>query len=97
MDQKVIINNVLTAVVTAAVLGVLGFFMGVFEKGAEAISEDQIEAVLKKVLVTDTGDSYGHALSTLATNDAVILSEIGNLKTDVGDLEDSILDLAGSN
>lgn len=92
-----IVSNVLTAVITAVVLGVLGFFMGIFEKGAEAISEDQIEAVLKKVLVTDDGATYGAALSALSTNDAVILSEIGNLKSDVGDLEDSIIDLAGGN
>ncbi len=88
-------SNVLTAVVTAVILGVLGFFMGVFERGATAMSEDQIEAVIKKVMVMDNGDTYAQAL--VKSNEILIRldTNVKALMLDVGDLEASVLDLAG--
>ena len=94
VDKSQIQSNVITAVITAAALGILGFFMGVFEKGAEAINEDQIEAVLSRVLVTDSGETYGAALSSISTTQATILTEVGELKDEVDDLEDAVLELA---
>jgi hypothetical protein len=84
----------MTAVATAAVLGVLGFFMGVFEKGVEANNKEQIRDVLKEVMVTDSGKSYGAALSEM--NDVMIevKTTVDIIQQDVSDLEDAVLELA---
>lgn len=100
MSKATIINAgvaVGTAVATAIVMGILGWVSGVFEKGSEAIDKEQIRGVLEEVMVTTINGetkTYGEVLSVLSTNDTIILTEIGNLKTDVGDLEDAVLDLA---
>jgi len=95
MDQKALITNVVTAAVTAVVLGVGAGLMGVFEKGAVAISEDQIEAVIKRVLVTDAGVTHAAALNTVNGTLIQINTQIIGLQGDVNDLEDAVLDLAG--
>ena len=88
------VSNVLTAVATAAILGIIGFFGGVFEKGAQAINEDQIETVIQRVLITDTGKTYAATLVEINGSLGVISSQIGELKDDVNDLEDAVLELA---
>jgi len=89
-----VMSNVVTAVSTAAILGIIGFFGGVFEKGAQAINENQIETVIKRVLVTDNGKTYAATLSEINGSLGIISSQIGELKDDVNDLEDAVLELA---
>ena len=91
--NRAMLQNVITAVITAAVLGALGFAMGVFEKGAEAINEDQIEAVINRVLVMDSGKTYKGRLSELNIEIATMETRVSILKVDVDDLEATILDL----
>ena len=91
--DKALVNNVLTAVVTAGVLGVLGFFMGVFEKGAQAMNEDQITAVIEEVLVMDSGKTYKARMAELNIEIATMETRVTLLKTDVVDLEASLFDL----
>jgi hypothetical protein len=88
------ISNVVTAVVTAVVLGILGFFAGVFEKGAEAISEDQIEAVLKRVMITDAGKTYAETLVEVNGTLIAIDTKVSIIQKDVGSLEEILFDLA---
>ena len=87
-------GNVMTAVATAAVLAALGWAGGVFEKGASAISEDQIKEVIKETLITDAGRTYAATLVDINTRLATISTQIAGLKEDVNDLEDSVLELA---
>ena len=94
MGQKEIISNAVTAVITAVILGILGFFMGVFERGAEAISEDQIEEVIKRVLITDANKTYAETLVDINGTLISIDTKVGILQTDVRDLESAVLDLA---
>ena len=91
--NKALVNNVVTAVVTAAVLGALGTAMGIFEKGATAISEDQIELVLDRVLMLDSGKTYKGRLSELNVEIATIETRVSILKDDVEGLEGDLLDL----
>ena len=91
--DKALINNVLTAVVTAGVLGVLAVVMGVFEKGAVAMNEDQIEAVIENILVMDSGKTYKARMSEINVQIATIETRVLILKTDVDDLESTVLDL----
>jgi cell shape-determining protein MreC len=79
--KKEIISGVVVSVVTAAVLGVGAWFMGVFESGSEAQAKELIRAVLEEELETDT----------------VLETRVTELKDDVEDLEDIALDLAGGN
>ena len=94
METKTIISNVVTAVITAAALGVFGFFMGIFEKGAEAIGKEQIREVLKEEMKTDAGITYGAALSQIGLDINTVSTQVGILQTDVRALEASVLDLA---
>lgn len=90
MDQKTIISNVVTAVVTAGVLGVLAWAGGVFSAGSEALDEAQIEAVIEKVLVRDNGATYAASLASIDISVAEINTSIGAIKDDIDDLEDSV-------
>ena len=93
MDRKAILDKVITAIATSVILGVLGFFMGVFEKGATAINEDQITAVLEKVLKTDSGQTYRARLSEVDGQLIGIETRVGILTKDVDDLEGALRDL----
>ena len=93
MINKELVNNVLTAVVTAAVLGALGFFMGVFEKGADAISADQIEAVIEQVMVLDSGKTYKARMSELNIEMATAEARVEIIRNDLDDLESTIFEL----
>ena len=94
MDKNAIAGNVVTAIITAAALGILGFIFGVFEKGADAITTDQIQTVLEETLVLDDGRTYGKALSEISTVQATTLTEINEIKNELDDLEDAVLELA---
>lgn len=94
MDNKAIIGNVATAVITAAVLGVLGFFMGIFERGAAAINEDQIELVVRQIMVTDAGKTYAARLAELDGEIIGLETRVEIVSEDVNELEVAIRTLA---
>lgn len=94
MDQKAIISNVVVAVATAVIMGMLGWAMGVFEKGQQAIDKEQIRAVLQEELQTDAGQTYGQALSQIGLDINTVQTRVEELKGDVNDLEDAVLALA---
>lgn len=87
-------GNVLTAVVTAAVLGVLGIAMGVFEKGTQAINKEQIRAVVQEEFKTDAGKTYGARISEIDGTLISLETRTGILQSDLNDVERSLLDLA---
>ncbi len=92
-EHKAIFGNIATALVTAAILGIAGWAMGVFEAGSVAIDKEQIRSVMEEVMKTTINGetkTYGEVLSILSTNDTTILLEIGHLKDDIGDIEDSL-------
>ena len=91
--NKELINKVLTAVVTASVLGALGFFMGVFEKGASAMNADQIEVVIEKVMVLDSGKTYKGRLAELDVEIAKAEARQEVIRKDLDDLEDTLFQL----
>lgn len=97
MDQKAIVSNVVTAVVTAAIMGVLAWAGGVFQKGSEAATKDAIRAVLQEEMQTDAGITYGAALSQIGLDINTVSTQVSELKGDVDDLEDAVLTLAGGN
>jgi hypothetical protein len=91
--DKALVQNVLTAVVTAVVLGIGAFVMGVFEKGTDAISEDQIRAVIEEVMVTDAGKTYKARLAEVDIELAVVETRLGKATDDIDDLEDMLGEL----
>jgi hypothetical protein len=91
--DKALVKNVLTAVVTAVVLGIGAFVMGVFEKGTDAISEDQIRAVIEEVMVTDAGKTYKARLAEVDIELAVVETRLGKATDDIDDLEDMLGEL----
>ncbi len=97
MDQKAIVSNVVTAVVTAAIMGVLAWAGGVFQKGSEAATKDAIREVLAEEMKTDSGVTYGQALTQIGLDINTVSTRVEELKGDVDDLEDAVLTLAGGN
>ncbi len=65
MDKKTITAVAMSAAVTLLVSVFLGYFIGVFERGSDALSEDLITAVLEKELVTDEGKTYAQTLTEI--------------------------------
>ncbi len=94
MDQKALTSNVVTAVVTAVILGVLGWAMGIFSAGADALDEKQIKEVIAQVLIRDTGATYAASLASIDISLASITTSIGAIKEDIDDLEDNVAILA---
>lgn len=92
--SKGIQDKVITSLVTAAILGIFAYFMGVFEKGNEAIDKEQIRSVLEEVLVTDAGKTYAETLADVNGTLIAIDTKVGIIQTDVSDLEAALLDLA---
>ena len=80
-----------------AILGIFGYFAGIFEKGQAAIDKEQIRAVLQEELKTDAGETYGAALSSLAHGQTAISTQVTTLTKEVDDLETAVLTLAGGN
>jgi hypothetical protein len=90
MNAKVshpIVDKALTVAVTTVVVGVLGFFGGLFEKGATAISEDQIEIVVGRMLTTDAGKTYAARISELDGEVLVLETRVGIVVEDLNSLE----------
>ena len=54
-----IVKQVLIATIPAAILGIGAFAFGVFEKGSDAVTEDKINAIIDKTLVTAAGENRG--------------------------------------
>lgn len=95
MDQKAIVSNVVTAVVTAVVLGVGGYFLGVFEKGTQAQDKELIRQVLEETMKTDSGQTYGQALSKIGLDVNTVSTRVEALTTEVNQLENAVYTLAG--
>ena len=92
--DKAIQTNVITAVVTAGVLGVLGWGAGVFEAGADALDEAQIEAVIKRVMVTDKGNTYAATLASIDGSLIALNTNVEAIKEVLDDLENAVGALA---
>jgi hypothetical protein len=67
MDKKTITAIVVSAALTFLVSAFIGYFMGVFERGSDALTEDQIKSVLAIALVTDEGKTYAQTLVSINT------------------------------
>lgn len=65
MDRKTIITVASSAAITLLATTVVGSFIGVFERGSDALTEDQIKAVLEEVLVTDEQKTYAQTLAEI--------------------------------
>lgn len=62
MDKKTITAVAGSAAVTLLVSAFLGYFIGVFERGTDALTNDQIKAVVKEALITDEEKTYAQTL-----------------------------------
>jgi capsule polysaccharide export protein KpsE/RkpR len=95
MDTKGIIEKVVVSVVTAVVLGIGAFFMGVFERGSDALTEDQIIAVIDKTLVTASGKTLKARIAEVDGQLIGLETRANALEKEVDDLEEDIFILAG--
>ena len=90
-----IVNNVITAVATAAIMAVIMWGAGVFEAGTDAIDKEQIRAVLKEEMKTDAGKTYAARISEIDGTLVSLETRVVTLTGDVNDIERDILTLAG--
>jgi uncharacterized membrane protein affecting hemolysin expression len=92
--DKAIQTNVITAVVTAAIMGILAWGAGVFKAGSDALDEVQIEAVITRVLVMDSGQTFAQTLNSLNNTTIALNTTVKELTKEVDDLEVAVLALA---
>jgi hypothetical protein len=92
--SKEIRNNVITAVVTAVVLGVLGWAAGVFKAGSAALDEVQIEAAIQRAMITDSGETYGQLLNSMDKSVGEINVSIGHIQGDIARIDTAVGALA---
>lgn len=95
--KKELISGVVVSVVTAIVLGIGAYVMGVFEKGTIAADKELIRSVIEEELTTDAGKTYKARLAEVGNQITVLETRADALRNDVEDLEDIALDLAGGN
>lgn len=89
-----IITNIVTAVVTAGILGIGAWAGGVFSAGSDALNEDQIEAVIKRVMVTDAGETYAATLISINLHLGSIDTSIGHIEKDITRIDGAVGALA---
>jgi len=80
VDKKTITAVAMSAAVTLLVSAFLAYFIGVFERGSEAISEDQIKAVVKEVLITDEEKTYAQTLVEINNRLTTIEADQASMK-----------------
>jgi hypothetical protein len=83
-------NNVIVAVATAVILGVVGWAAGVFQTGQDALDEAKIEEVVKRSMVTDSGQTYGQLLDSTDKSVGEMNVLLGVMQEDIADLETSV-------
>jgi len=89
-EHKVMIGNVVTAVITAGIIGVLGWTLGVFNAGSDALTEAEIKRVMAETLILDDGLTYAATLDSIDKSVGEINVSLGFIKDDIEDLEDSV-------
>ncbi len=80
MDNKTLIAVGASAIVTLLVTTIIGSLFGVFARGSEALTEDQIRAVLEEVMVTDNGDTYGQVLVSVNNRLLVVETKLTSMQ-----------------
>lgn len=90
-----IVSNVITAVVTAAIMGVIAWAGGLFKAGSDAVEDERIRVVLEAELKTDAGKAFKTRLSEVDQEITKLETRVDGLRGDVEDLEDIAFSLAG--
>lgn len=80
MDRKTITAIAASAAITLLATTVVASFIGVFERGSDALTEDTIKEVLKEVLMTDEGKTYAQTLVAINTRLTTIEANQENMK-----------------
>jgi len=93
MDKKTLMATAGATLVTLLVTMAVGWAAGIFERGSTALDEDQIEAVLKKVLVTDAGKTYGQTLAEVNGTLIAIDTKVDIIQNDIDKLELAVREL----
>jgi hypothetical protein len=68
MISKTVFSNVIVAIITALILALSGWAAGVFKAGEDALTEQQIKAVMMEIMKADIDGetlTYGQALSRI--------------------------------
>jgi hypothetical protein len=75
-------------------MGILAWGAGVFKAGSDALDEVQIEAVITRVLVMDSGQTFAQTLNSLNNTTIALNTTVKELTKEVDDLEVAVLALA---
>ncbi len=94
MDHKAMQGNVITAVVVAAIMGIIAWAGGLLSAGNKALDEQQIKDVVAQVLIRDTGVTYAASLASIDGSLIAISTQVKFLTDEVDDLEVAVLALA---
>ena len=94
MDHRAITGNVVTAVVVAGLMGLVGLVGGIFDAGNRAIDEKLIKEVVNQIHIRDNGTTYSASLASIDVTLSSIDATLFAIKEDVDDLENAVGELA---
>ena len=83
MDNKQIITVAATALITALVTGAVGWLIATSSAGQDAAERARIEAIVKEMLVTDTGTTHAAAIAQIDKSVAVISTKVDGIDNEV--------------
>lgn len=88
------IATVAAVVITLMVTAIVGGLFGVFSKGMDASSEDQIREVVKGMMVLDDEQTYAAALVRIDRAVVRIGTKVEGIEADVTDIRGAVRALA---
>lgn len=94
MDQKALINTAITAAATLVVTLGITWVVTRTDEGIDAAEKARIEAVVTKMLLTDTGQTHGAALAVLGTGLNGISIKVDGIEKDISDMREALFALA---
>ena len=102
MDKKTIIGLAIAAAVTAIVTWFVTSQLTTFDRGAAALTEDQIRAVVTQMQKTPGGETYGKALLDINLSLTTINTKLEGheqfrteIRGDLNSIRQSMIILAG--
>lgn len=94
--MKPMTTNIIIALVTALLVGIGTWAITSIGEGQDALSDQHIEDVVKDMLVRENGDTYGKSLASIDLALTTLVSQMGAVQTDVGEMKDDLDDMEQS-
>lgn len=95
MDSQTIKTTAISAAITLMITMLVGWGVGVFNKGVEASDKELIRKVVLEEITTDEGVTTKAAIATILRNLEAIDARVDGISENVSEIRSALLILAG--